>query len=409
MVSRAFALLNLCRLGFGSLRARACVRFVKRGFVFGLALLVTVCPVPLRAQTQHGAAAADQELVLPKPRPVLGEEADAGDQDAPLFPATVESNRFMRIATGPVRGGYFGVGGAICDLINADAARHRIECLVRPTQGSAENISRVLRGGSEFGLVQSDWQSFAVTSLDARAESDLNFDRLRAVAALYPLALQVVVREGVGDVRQLAGLDLGLPPSGSGQRQLIDVVLTQAGLRPRDFDLTPYASDTAMARAFCGGALDAFFVVGPAPMASIELSLSRCGGQLLSLDDSLVTTLIGDRDALAPLSLGPGSYPDQRSEIATLGFIVTLVTSEGLDDSMVAEVARHLDEGAQRFSRSHPALSAVDGSAFFEGGLTAPMHNGVVRYLDSISPTGPVGGLSFDAGEAQGFEVLPTE
>ncbi len=375
------------------------MRSVGKGSVVGLALavLVMACPLQLEAQTQHGAAAADQELILPKPRPALDEDAEVKDQEPPLFPVTIESDRFMRIATGPVRGGYFGVGGAICDLINANAPRHRIECLVRPTQGSAENISRVLRGGSEFGLVQSDWQSFAVTSLTARADSDLNFDRLRAVAALYPLALQVVAREGISDLTQLAGRNLGLPPSGSGQRQLIDVVLTQAGLRPRDFGLAPYDSDTAMARAFCGGALDAFFVVGPAPMASIELSLSRCDGQLLSLDDRLITTLIGDRGALAPLSLGSDSYPDQRFEIATLGFIVTLVASQGLDDTMVAEVARHLDEGAQRFSKSHPALSSVDGSTFFEGGLTAPMHNGVVRYLDSVSPTGIVGGLSPDA------------
>ena len=48
--------------------------------------------------------------------------------------------------------------GVICDLLNRDIERHRIECLVRPSSGSGENISHILSGGAEMGLVQSDWQ-----------------------------------------------------------------------------------------------------------------------------------------------------------------------------------------------------------------------------------------------------------
>ena len=348
-------------------------------------LLVLLCVPVAWGQTQHGPAPADQELVLPPPRPDIS-DATTG----PLFPPSVESERFLRLATGPIRGGYYAVGGVICDLINAQIERHRIECLVRPTSGSAENISHVLGGGTEMGLVQSDWQSFAVTSAEQSAGSSLNFDRLRSVAALYPLTLQLVVREGVGidSLSSLSGRAIGLPADGSGQRQLADVVLAQAGISGRNLQVREYNSDADMARALCAQEIEAFFLVGPAPIQTVDVTLSRCGAQLLAIDDGVASTLIGDRQSLTSLQLDAKSYPAQKQPIQTVGFVVTLVTSAGLDDRLVAEVARHLVEGVGTYSRAHPALSSVDGSGFFTQGLTAPVHNGVARYLDTLAPTG---------------------
>ena len=371
--------------------------FIKSGTLFRLLMFVGALIVMMLtpsisvayAQTQHGAASGDQRLILPAPRPLIVDGNDGNNQDTPLFPQTVESDRFIRIATGPVRGGYYGVGGVICDLINADMWRHRIECLVRPTAGSVDNIALVLSGSAEFGLVQSDWQAFAVTSEEARTTSDLNFNRIRAVAGLYPLALQIVSKPDSQNLADLKEERIGLPIGGSAQRQLIDVVLTQAGMSLTRDTVQIYESHINMASDFCQGNLDAFFVVGPAPMQSVDVALSQCGGQLLPLSVDLMDTLMGDRESVASIELDSQSYPDQVNAIQTLGFIVTLVTSEGLDDNTVAEVARHLVEGAGTFAKSHPVLSSVDGRSFFTHGLTAPMHNGVVRYLDSLSQTSP--------------------
>ena len=337
------------------------------------------------AEVRQGPAVGQQEIVLPAPRPLIAGLGAAANQ--PLFPLSVESDRFLRLATGPILGGYYSVGGALCDLMNQDLASHRIECLVRPTDGSAANIALVLSGGAEMGLVQSDWQSFAVTAAEQATDSPLNFDRLRSVAALYPLALQIVVRDsdGITSLDTLAGQRLGLPMVGSGQRQLADVVLAQADLPRRDISIIDYADDAAMARAFCAQEIEAFFLVGPAPIQSVNLALSRCGGQLLQLDLGLIETVLGDREALRHLELSSRFYPAQRTQVATLGFVVTLVASASLEDRLVAEVARHLVDGVASFSRAHPALTSVDSSSLFSGGLTAPVHNGVARYLDTLA------------------------
>lgn len=368
-----------------ALRPQQAMNAAKTMFFAGLliACLMSFLMSWAQAQTQHGAAPEDQELTVPPARP----EARVTDTSV-LFPDSVESDRFLRIATGPVRGGYYAVGGVICDLMNQTIASHRIECLVKPTSGSGENVSHVLAGGAEMGLVQSDWQSFAVTSADDTTESNLNFARLRSIAGLYPLATQVVVRGnlGVTKLSDLKNRRLGLSAPGSGQRQLADVVLAQAGVSTRDLKVEVYANDGEMVRALCADQVDAFIVVAPAPLQSISAALNSCGAQLIGISEDVSKKLIGDREALAAFTIGGESYPALSESIQTLGYVVTLVASAGLDDRLSAEVARHLVEGFARYQTGYPALANVQQDQLFSGGLTAPMHDGVVRYLGTLEP-----------------------
>ena len=338
------------------------------------------------AQTQHGSAPEDQPQVLPPLRPDLS-ATPSSSAETSLFPEVVESAMTLRVATGPVRGGYYAVGGVLCDLINAQTARHRIECLVRPTTGSGENLAHVLGGSAELGLVQSDWQSFAVTSAQDASTFALDFERLRSVAALYPLATQIVVRDAIGarSLSDLQGRRIGLAQEGTGQRQLADVVLAQAGLGPRDMSVSTFDNDLDMVRALCASSIDALILVGPAPMQPVDAALNRCDAQLLSIDADLMEVILGDREALVSLSLGENVYGGQRRQVQTLGYVVTLVASANLDDRLTAEVAQHLLSNVDSYASSHPALASVTGTAFFTRGLTAPLHDGVARYLNDLA------------------------
>lgn len=365
-------------------RAKVSYKFLT--FLSTYALLFVVLAGYGQAQTQHGAAPEDQAQVLPPIRPDLSGASSVGTEPD-LFPTVVESAVTLRVATGPVRGGYYAVGGVLCDLINAQTARHRIECLVRPTSGSGENLAHVLGGSAELGLVQSDWQSFAVTSAQDASTFALDFERLRSVAALYPLATQIVVRDAIGasSLADLRGRRIGLAQPGTGQRQLADVVLAQAGFGPRDMSITDFDADIDMVRALCASNLDAIILVGPAPMQPVDAALSRCDAQLLSVDPALMEVILGDREALASLSLGSNVYSGQRTPVQTLGYVVTLVASANLDERLTAEVARHLITDVESYAAGHPALSSVTGTSFFTRGLTAPLHDGVARYLNDLA------------------------
>ena len=95
------------------------------------------------------------------------------------------------------------------------------------------------------------------------------------------------------------------------------------------------------------------------------MSPSRCDASLVSLDQTLIEDLIGGREALAPFRLGQETYANLTAPIETLGYMVTLVTSAGLNDTLAAEVARALNTQVTDFARAYPALASVDGSNFF--------------------------------------------
>lgn len=356
--------------------------------VLPLTLALTLGPVAA-AQTQHGAAPDDQRLTLPPLRPADMPAGPGAAGPGDLFPTDPDAARILRISTGPIRGGYYAVGGVICDLVNRETARHRIECLVKPTSGSGENIAHVLSGGAEMGLAQSDWQNFAVTSAEDAVDTPLEFGRLRSIAALYPLATQVVVtrQSGVRALTDLRGRRLGLTRRGTGQRQLSEVVLAQAGVRLSTVQLTEFETDADMVRGLCGGQIDALILVGPAPMQAIDVALTRCDAMLISLDEALVDTLIGGREALAKFSVGVETYDSLQVSVNTIGYVVTLVTSASLTDTMAAEVARALNDNVPAFANAYPALASVDGSGLFSDGLTASIHDGVARYLDTLAGT----------------------
>ena len=62
------------------------------------------------------------------------------------------------VATAPVAGTYYPVGGALCRAVNRDRPGNRFRCLVEATDGSADNLMRLGSGDADFALLQSDWQ-----------------------------------------------------------------------------------------------------------------------------------------------------------------------------------------------------------------------------------------------------------
>ena len=368
-----------------------------RPFLIWLSLFL-LTPASI-AQTQHGAAPDDQRLILPSERPVDTPEGSHGQGPEELFPSDPDASYIMRISSGPIRGGYYAVAGVICDLVNRETARHRLECLVKPSTGSGENIANVLSGGAEMGLAQSDWQNFAVTSAEDTVDVSLDFGRLRSIAALYPLATQVLVRKTstIRAISDLSGHKIGLTVRGTVQRQLSEVVLAQAGVRLSSLQFTEFETDADMVRAFCGGGIDALILVGPAPMQAVEVALNRCEARLMSLGQNLMDDLVGERTALARFTLGSETYPSLQVSINTLGYVVTLITSEALTDTMAAEVARALNQNVGAFASAYPALASVNGSGFFSSGLTAAIHEGVARYLDTLTED-----LDADSGDSVG-------
>ncbi|MGE0154133.1 MAG: TAXI family TRAP transporter solute-binding subunit [Reyranellaceae bacterium] len=309
---------------------------------------------------------------------LLGASAAAAqDSRPPLQPANGE-RPLLRIGTNLVAGLYYPAGGALCRAV-ARAAEMR--CLVESTNGSTANIRGLLAGELEFGIVQSDWQYHAVQGT-ATFRDGGPVGALRSVMSLHAEPLTLVVREGAGieNFAQLKGKRLGAGPADSGQRILFEILAAGAGWRLQELTLDSAPPEQAV-RAFCAGELDAILLMGNHPNAATQKLLGGCKGSLVPVAGPAVNKTIADRRYYAPAIIPAGLYGPEQPEIATLGVRATLVTVDKVPSELVYALVRAVGENFAEFAAQHPGLASLRREEIASYGLTAPLHEGALRYF----------------------------
>jgi TRAP transporter TAXI family solute receptor len=100
---------------------------------------------------------------------------------------------YVKIGTGGQTGVYYVAGQSICRLVNKKTDEHGIKCTAPSTGGSVANINGVRQGQLDFGVAQSDWQSYALTGTKHASFIDQGkFEDLRAIFGLYSEPLLLV-------------------------------------------------------------------------------------------------------------------------------------------------------------------------------------------------------------------------
>lgn len=310
-------------------------------------------------------------------------------------PVQSTAERFLVIATGGEGGVYFPVGQAICKLLNAERADHGLRCSARTTAGSYYNIEALRRGEAEYAIVQSDWQHYAVRGAGG-PQPLAAFPSLRAVMALHPEVLTVVVRQDA-KIRTLSDLEgkrvnLGLP--GSGQRESIRLVFESLGQEVERLVIPTQFPPEAQADALCAGSADALVYLAGQPNASIGQALARCETTMLPIAGELVERFTRQNPYYAAVTIPANTYPGQTRAVRSVGLRATLVTTTRESDEAVYRVARAIFRDFDGFKSSHPALAGLERGDILSAGLTAPLHRGVERYmretgLEAMPAAGP--------------------
>ena len=326
------------------------------------------------------------ETSIPKRR-------DAEAHDALLnYSLTMEPSDLERrivIATGPNRGGYYGVGGVICALINRSYPRHRIECLVRPSTGSRENLVLVRRGQADLAIVQSDLLAYAARGdLPILAEGE-SFDRLRGLASLYPIPAHLLVRDeaSVRSIEDLTGKRVALGPAGSAQRTIAAAVLTQAGINLRALENVSESEHADPVAALCNGTVDAVAIVSPVPHPSLMVATARCGVSFLPLESEALSEMVAANPFFIETPITAASYNQLERDIPTIGFAAVLTARDDLETRVVAEALNAIAANFSEYQAAYPALSAATPACLAQCGIAVPLHNGVTEYLTLFGET----------------------
>jgi TRAP transporter TAXI family solute receptor len=289
--------------------------------------------------------------------------------------------KFVTIGTGGVTGVYYPTGGAICRLVNKTRKEHGIRCSVESTGGSVYNLNTIAAGELDMGVAQSDWQYHAYNGTSKFKEKGPNKD-LRAVFSVHPEPFTVVARadSGIKDFKDLKGKRVNIGNPGSGQRGTMEVVMGALGWTKKDFKLASELKSAEQSKALCDNKVDAMvFTVGH-PSGSIKEASTSCDSVLVTVTGPEVDKLVADNAYYRKATIPGGMYRGTDSDTNTFGVGATFVTSAKVPEDVIYNVVKAVFENFDQFKKLHPAFSVLKKEEMIKDGLSAPLHDGAVKY-----------------------------
>ena len=298
-----------------------------------------------------------------------------------LAPAAVAQQKFVTIGTGGVTGVYYAAGGAICRLMNKERAKHGIRCSVESTGGSVYNVNTIKADELDFGVVQSDVQYNAVKGA-AQFEDAGPFGDLRAVFALHAEPLTVVARKDANVTRMedFKGKRFNVGNPGSGQRATVEMLLPALGMSMADFSLASELKPDEHGAALCDNKIDGFAYVVGHPAANIQDPTTTCGAKLVSITGPAVDKLVAEHPYFAKVQIPGGLYANNPNATDTFGVVASFVSSSKVPAETVYTLVKAVFENFEDFKKLHPAFANLDPQHMIKDGLSAPLHEGAVKY-----------------------------
>ena len=301
---------------------------------------------------------------------------------------TVNAAEFISIGTGGPTGVYFVVGNSVCRMVHKEAAegrktgrKHGIRCAAPSTGGSNYNIGQIKEGELQFGVAQSDWQYHAVNG-SSKWEGN-QFSNLRAVFSVHPEPFQLIAGKGTGinSWGDLKGKVVNIGNPGSGQRGTMEVLMEKHGTSIGDFKQATELTSSEQVGALCDGKVDAIGYTVGVPNGAIGQAIDGCGAHFVNLNSDVEKGLVNDNPFYAFANIPAGVfYSSQTNDAVTFGVMATFVSSADVSNDVVYEVVRAVFENLDDFKKLHPAFKNLDPKQMISNGLSAPLHDGAVKY-----------------------------
>ncbi|OGA65560.1 MAG: C4-dicarboxylate ABC transporter substrate-binding protein [Betaproteobacteria bacterium RIFCSPLOWO2_12_FULL_65_14] len=297
------------------------------------------------------------------------------------LPAAQAQQKFVTIGTGGVTGVYYPAGGAICRLVNKDRAKHGIRCSVESTGGSVFNINTIRTGELDLGVAQSDVHYNASKGV-SNFQKDGPFRELRAVMALHPEPVTVVARKEVNakNFSDFKGKRFNVGNPGSGTRASLEELIAAMGWKLSDFALASELKADEHGPALCDGKIDGFFYLVGHPSANIQDPTTVCGAKLVNVTGPAVDKLVKQHPYYAYATIPAGMYPGNPQDTRTYGVLATIVSSSKVPANTIYTVVKAVFDNFDEFKKLHPAFGALKAENMVKDGLSAPLHDGAVKY-----------------------------
>ena len=301
---------------------------------------------------------------------------------APVQQAAAQQ-QFITIGTGGITGVYYPTGGAICRLVNKGRKEHGVRCSVESTGGSVYNINTIRAGELDMGVVQSDWQYHAYHGTGKKSFIEAGpFTELRAVFAVHAEPVTIIARvdAGIKTVQDLVGKRVNIGNPGSGTEATWNVMWSAMGHTNDDLKLAAQMKSAETPGALCDNKIDALFWLVGHPNGLSKEATTTCDAVMVEVSGPTIDKLVADNAYYFHATIPAGMYKGSPNDTPTFGVGATFVSSTATPENTVYEVVRAVFENFDSFRKLHPAFKNLKESEMISNGLSAPLHDGAIKY-----------------------------
>lgn len=284
------------------------------------------------------------------------------------------------VGTGGTSGVYFQLGRAICRLVEKGVPG--LKCEAHPSEGTKRNLADVLTGEITLGVAQSDLLFHANRKSGSFAETSLPGEKLRALFSAHGEPFTLVARAD-SDIRTLAdlkGRSVNIGNPGSGQRATMEVVMKAKGWTIADFSQIRELSADEQALALCSGEVQAMVYTVGHPNASVNKATGLCDAVLVPITDEAINTLVQEWPYYSYTLIPGGMYSGTIDDVVTFGVKAIVVTSSDVSEDRIYAIVKAIFDNLDQLRRMHPAFGTFEPRRMVRDSLTAPLHDGAVRY-----------------------------
>jgi len=295
--------------------------------------------------------------------------------------AVAQQRVFFGIATGGTGGTYYPLGGMLAQLISNKATVDGRKFAATAEAAGASVANARLLGNKEIesAFVAADILDQAYNGKAQFANAPIR--NLRALGALYPETVQLVVRAnaGINSVKDLKGKSISSGAPGSGQYQLVTDLLRVNGLSRSDVKEDSSSFSQAMDKIKDGN-LDATLITAGIPVAAITDAAQSHPIRILPLAGAEVAALLKEQPYYTQVNLPANTYRGQTAAVPTIAVMAVWTAHDGVPDNVAYEVTKALYENTAIMGQVHVQGRNITLQTAAAVG-SVPMHPGALRYF----------------------------
>ena len=295
--------------------------------------------------------------------------------------AVQADDKFVTIGTGGQTGVYYVAGQSICRFVNRDTKTTGIKCNAPASGGVVANVNGIRSGDFNFGVMQSDHQYKAMEGL-APFEKEGAMDDIRAVFSLQSEVFTILARRDahIANFDDLKGKRVNVGNPGSGQRDTLEEIMAVKGWSKKDFALAAELKPAEQASALGDNNIDAMTYFVGHPNGAIQEATTTVDSVLVPVTGEAIDQLLAEKSYYTKAEIPGGVYKGNDNPTPSIGGKAVLTTSAKVSDDTVYALVKSVFDNLDRFKKLHPAFKDLKEEEMIKAGLSAPLHDGAVRY-----------------------------